>query len=193
MIFIHQSIHLDHPDKSKTKKSHRNESSDHEIRTPPPPSPKKPRLESQIRVQTPPPPPPPAPPADDHVNIFFHSIILYSSILSESRTTSSPNQIKSIRKNRKFFSSLFPHSSIVLFRLSWMNLPEIVWLLLLHVYRSDRRVHSKMNLLLLLLLRRIMIPIVVKMKMKSIYVNVFYEKKPLNQCDFDNFPTILMI
>jgi serine/arginine repetitive matrix protein 1 len=60
--------HRDHPEKSKTKRSHRNESSkkksskssEHEILQVT--SPKKPRLESQIKVQTPPPPPP----SDDH-------------------------------------------------------------------------------------------------------------------------------
>jgi len=61
-------INLDHPDKSKTKKSHRNESSKKKISNSfdkeilkPPSSPKKPRLESQIKVQTP-------PPSDDNVN-----------------------------------------------------------------------------------------------------------------------------
>ncbi len=54
-------INLDHPDKSKTKKSHRNESSKKKILKSPS-SPKKPRLESQIKVQTPP------PPSDDNVN-----------------------------------------------------------------------------------------------------------------------------
>jgi len=61
-------INLDHPDKSKTKKTHRNESSkktsDNEI-VKTSSSPKKPRLESQIKVQTPPPPP------DDNVSHFF--------------------------------------------------------------------------------------------------------------------------
>jgi len=51
-------INLDYPDKSKTKKIHRNKSSknDNEIpKTLSSSSPKKPRLESQIKVQTPPP------------------------------------------------------------------------------------------------------------------------------------------
>jgi hypothetical protein len=55
-----ETINLDHPDKSINKKSHRNESSKKKKdkdSSPIPLSPKKPRLESQIKVQTPPPPP----------------------------------------------------------------------------------------------------------------------------------------
>jgi hypothetical protein len=71
-------INLDHPDKSKTKKPHRNESSkkkisnssDKEILKSSLSPPKKPRLESQIKVQTP-------PPSDDNVNHFLYHTILY--------------------------------------------------------------------------------------------------------------------
>jgi hypothetical protein len=65
-------INLDHPDKSITKKTHRSESSKKKTNKdsiPIPLSPKKPRLESQIKVQT---PPPPSKSSDENVSHFFY-------------------------------------------------------------------------------------------------------------------------